>query len=84
LIQRAAEVHMKEHRKLILVPRETPMSTLQLENLHRVASAGAVVLPAMPGWYHGVTDLDSLVDFVVSRILDQLGVDNKLMRRWGE
>lgn len=84
LIQRAAEVHMKEHRKLILVPRETPMSTLQLENLHRVAQAGAVVLPAMPGWYHGVEDLDSLVDFVVSRILDQLGVDNALMRRWGE
>lgn len=84
LIQRAAEVHMKEHRKLILVPRETPISTLQIENLHRVASAGAVVLPAMPGWYHGVEDLDSLVDFVVSRILDQLGVDNGLMKRWGE
>jgi len=84
LIQRAAEVHLKEHRKLILVPRETPLSVLQLENMHRLAQAGAVLLPAMPGWYHGVSGLDSLVDFVVSRILDQLGVDNQLMHRWGE
>ncbi len=84
LIQRAAEVHLKEHRKLVLVPRETPMSVLQLENLHRVATAGAVVLPAMPGWYHGVDSLDSIVDFVVSRILDQLEIDNRLIGRWGE
>lgn len=84
LIQRAAEVHLKEHRPLVLVPRETPLSVLQLENMHRLASAGAVVLPAMPGWYHGVHSLDSLVDFVVSRILDQLGLDNELMSRWGE
>ncbi len=84
LIQRAAEVHLKEHRKLILVPRETPLSVLQLENMHRLASAGAVLLPAMPGWYHGVDTLDSLVDFVVSRILDQLQIDNSLMSRWGE
>ena len=83
LIQRAAEVHLKEHRKLVLVPRETPLSVLQLENMHRLAAAGAVILPAMPGWYHGVDSLDSLVDFVVSRILDQLGVDNQLMNRWG-
>lgn len=84
LVQRAAEVHLKEHRKLILVPRETPMSVLQLENMHRIAAAGAVVLPAMPGWYHGVESLDSLVDFVVARILDQLDVDNGLIERWGE
>lgn len=84
LIQRAAEVHLKEHRKLVLVPRETPLSVLQLENMHRLAAAGAVLLPAMPGWYHGVDSLDSLVDFVVSRILDQLGLDNQLMTRWGE
>lgn len=84
LIQRAAEVHLKEHRKLVLVPRETPLSVLQLENMHRLAAAGAVILPAMPGWYHGADTLDSLVDFVVSRILDQLDVDNQLMNRWGE
>ncbi len=84
LIQRAAEVHLKEHRKLVLVPRETPLSVLQLENMHRIATAGGVILPAMPGWYHGVDSLDSIVDFVVSRILDQLDIDNSLMQRWGE
>jgi 4-hydroxy-3-polyprenylbenzoate decarboxylase len=84
LIQRAAEVHLKEHRKLVLVPRETPLSVLQLENMHRLAAAGAVVLPASPGWYHGIETLDSIVDFVVSRILDQLDVENDLMKRWGE
>jgi 4-hydroxy-3-polyprenylbenzoate decarboxylase len=83
LIQRAAEVHLKEQRKLVLVPRETPLSVLQLENMHCLAASGAVLLPAMPGWYHGVRDLDSLVDFVVSRILDQLSVDNEVMHRWG-
>jgi 4-hydroxy-3-polyprenylbenzoate decarboxylase len=83
LIQRAAEVHLKERRKLILVPRETPLSALQLENMRRVAEAGAVVLPAMPGWYHGVKSIQDLVDFVVARILDQLGVPHDLMRRWG-
>lgn len=84
LVQRAAEVHLKEHRKLILVPRETPMSVIQLENLHRVAAAGAVVLPGMPGWYHDVRCLEDLVDFVVARILDQMGMSNDLMKRWGE
>jgi 4-hydroxy-3-polyprenylbenzoate decarboxylase len=83
LIQRAAEVHLKEHRKLVVVPRETPCSVLQLENMHRLAAAGAVVLPAMPGWYHGVQGLDDLVDFVVARILDQLDIDNRLIGRWG-
>ncbi len=82
LIQRAADVHLKEHRKLILVPRETPLSVFQLENMHRLAQAGAVILPAMPGWYHGVHDMLDLVDFVVARILDQLDVPHKLMQRW--
>ena len=82
LIQRAAEVHLKEHRKLVLVPRETPLSSLALENMHRLSVAGAVLLPAMPGWYHGVDSLDSLVDFIVSRILDQLDIDNSMINRW--
>ena len=82
LIQRAAEVHLKERRRLVLVPRETPLSTFALENMHRISSAGGIVLPAMPGWYHGVTTLDSLIDFVVARILDQFEIDNDLMQRW--
>ncbi len=82
LVQRAADVHLKERRPLILVPRETPLSTLQLENMHRVSQAGATVLPAMPGWYHGVQDLLSLVDFIVARILDHLGIQHQLMQRW--
>ena len=84
LIQRAADVHLKERRKLILVPRETPLSIIQIENMRRVAEAGAIVLPAMPGWYHGVTCLLDQVDFVVARVLDQLGVEHELMKRWGE
>jgi 4-hydroxy-3-polyprenylbenzoate decarboxylase len=84
LIQRAADVHLKERRKLVVVPRETPLSAIQLDNMKRVAEAGAVVLPAMPGWYHGVESLQDLIDFVVARILDQLGIEHQLMRRWGE
>jgi 4-hydroxy-3-polyprenylbenzoate decarboxylase len=83
LIQRAADVQLKERRKLILVPRETPLSALQLDNLKRAAEAGAVVLPAMPGWYHGVRSMADLIDFLVARILDQLEVEHHLMRRWG-
>ena len=83
LIQRAAEVHLKERRKLVLVPRETPISTIQLDNMYRLSLAGAVILPAMPGWYHGVDCIDSLVHFVVGRILDQIGIDNELLTRWG-
>lgn len=83
LIQRAADVHLKEHRKLIVVPRETPMSVFQLENMTRAAQAGVIVLPAMPGWYHGVTSPVDLIDFVVARILDQLHVPHGLMQRWG-
>jgi 4-hydroxy-3-polyprenylbenzoate decarboxylase len=83
LIQRAADVHLKERRKLILVPRETPLSVLQIENMHRAAQAGAVLLPAMPGFYHGAKTLQDLVDFVVARILDQLAVPHDLVKRWG-
>lgn len=84
LIHRAADVHLKERRKLVLVPRETPLSLIQLDNMKRAAEAGAVVLPAMPGFYHGAKSIRDLVDFVVARICDQLGVANSLMKRWGE
>lgn len=83
LIQRAAEVHLKERRTLILVPRETPLSLAQLDNMRRAMEAGAVVLPAMPGFYHGPRTVGDLVDFIVARICDQLDVPNALMRRWG-
>lgn len=83
LIARAADVHLKERRKLILVPRETPLSLIHLENMEAVTRAGAVVLPAMPGWYHRPATLDDLIDFVVARICDGLGVDHDLSRRWG-
>jgi 4-hydroxy-3-polyprenylbenzoate decarboxylase len=84
LIQRAAEVHLKERRKLILVPRETPLSLAHIDNMRRVTEAGAVVLPASPGWYHGVESVHDLVDFVVARICDQLGVEHTLTTRWGD
>jgi 4-hydroxy-3-polyprenylbenzoate decarboxylase len=83
LIQRAAEVHLKERRKLILVPRETPLSLAHIDNMRRVTEAGAIVLPASPGWYHDVRSPSDLVDFVVARICDQLGVEHKLMKPWG-
>jgi flavin prenyltransferase len=82
LIERAAEVHLKERRPLILVNRETPLSSFQLENMLRASQAGIVVLPAMPGWYHGVQNLADLVDFIVARILDQLAVPHRLTQRW--
>ena len=84
LIERAAEVHLKERRKLILVPRETPLSLGYVRNMEQASAAGAVVLPAMPGWYHGVTGLLDLIDFIVARILDQLEIEHQLMHRWGE
>ena len=83
LIHRAAQVHLKERRKLILVPRETPLSTIQLDNMTRASQSGAVILPAMPGFYHGVQSIRDLVDFVVARICDQLEIANALVRRWG-
>lgn len=84
LVQRAAEVQLKERRRLVLVPREAPVSLSHIDNMRRVTEAGAVVLPGAPGWYHGVETLADLVDFVVARICDQLGVHNALMKRWGE
>jgi 4-hydroxy-3-polyprenylbenzoate decarboxylase len=84
LITRAADVHLKERRKLVLVPRETPLSLVHIENMAAVTRAGAVVLPAMPGWYHRPRSLDDLVRFIVSRICDQLAVSNALIPRWGE
>jgi flavin prenyltransferase len=83
LIHRAAEVHLKERRKLILVPRETPLSMPQIDNMRRAVEAGAVMLPASPGFYHGPKSIDDLVDFVVGRICDQLGVEHHLTKRWG-
>jgi 4-hydroxy-3-polyprenylbenzoate decarboxylase len=84
LIERAADVMLKEGRKLILVPRETPFSALPLENMLKLARAGAVILPANPGFYHHPKRIEDLVDFIVARILDQLGVEHDLFRRWGE
>lgn len=83
LVERAADVTLKERRKLIVVPREAPLSLIHLRNLTAVAEAGAVVLPAAPGFYHRPTKVGELVDFVVQRILDQLGLDIEIARRWG-
>jgi 4-hydroxy-3-polyprenylbenzoate decarboxylase len=84
LIHRAATVALKEGRRLVLVPRETPLSTIHLENLLRLRQAGAVILFAAPGFYHGAESVDDLVDFVVARCLDQLGLDQALVPRWGQ
>jgi 4-hydroxy-3-polyprenylbenzoate decarboxylase len=85
LIQRAADVHLKERRKLIVVPRETPLGTIALENMKRLSDAGGVVLPAMPGFYHQPQSIGDLIDFVVARICNQLGVslDKDLQQPWG-
>ncbi len=83
LIERAADVALKERRKLILVVRETPFSTIHLENMLRLAQAGAIIMPANPGFYSNPQSLDDLVDFMVARILDHLDVPHDLMRRWG-
>jgi 4-hydroxy-3-polyprenylbenzoate decarboxylase len=83
LIQRAADVHLKERRPLILVTRETPLSLIQIDNLRTACAAGATILPASPGFYHGCESVGQLVDFVVARILDQVGVEHDLMKRWG-
>ena len=82
LVERAADVVLKERRTLLLVPRETPLSAVHLENMLRVHRAGAVVLPASPGFYHRPRRVDDLVDFVVARILDHLGVEHRLGDRW--
>ena len=82
LIERAADVVLKERRKLILVPRETPYSSIHLENMLRLTNAGAVVLPASPGFYHRPESIDELIDFVVGRIVAQLGIDVRIGPRW--
>ena len=84
LIERAADVVLKEGRKLVLVPRETPFSAIHLENMLRLSRAGAVILPPSPGFYHHPKSVEELVDFVVARILDQVAVPHVLMQRWGE
>lgn len=84
LIERAADVALKERRKLILVPRETPFSEIHLSNMLTLSKMGAVVMPACPGFYHSPESINDLVDFVVARIMNQLGVDHSLMPRWGE
>jgi 4-hydroxy-3-polyprenylbenzoate decarboxylase len=84
LIHRAASVALKERRRLVLVPRETPLSSIHLRGLATLNDAGAVILFAAPGFYHGADTVQDLVDFVVARCLDQLGVEHALVRRWGE
>jgi 4-hydroxy-3-polyprenylbenzoate decarboxylase len=84
LIHRAADVHLKERRPLILVPRETPLNTIQLRNLTVCAEAGAVVLPAMPAFYTRPQTLQDQIDFIVGRVCDQLGIEHQLLRRWGD
>jgi 4-hydroxy-3-polyprenylbenzoate decarboxylase len=84
LIHRAADVHLKERRPLILVPRETPLHLIQLRNLTACAEAGAVVLPAMPAFYTRPQSLQDAIDFIVGRICDQLGIEHHLLPRWSE
>ena len=83
LIHRAASVALKEERKLVLMPRETPLSAIHLENMLTLRRAGATILFLAPGFYHGAESVDDLVDFVVARCLDQLGLEHSLSRRWG-
>jgi 4-hydroxy-3-polyprenylbenzoate decarboxylase len=82
LIERAADVTLKERRKLIVVPRETPLSLIHLRNLVQLTEAGGVVIPAAPGFYHRPTRIEELVDFIVQRVLDQLGLDLTIAKRW--
>ena len=84
LIERSADVMLKERRKLILVPRETPYSDIHLENMLKLSRMGAVILCANPGFYNKAETIDDLIDFVVAKILDQLGVEHNLQPRWGE
>ncbi|MBT8442447.1 MAG: UbiX family flavin prenyltransferase [Gammaproteobacteria bacterium] len=84
LIHRAADVAIKERKTLILVPRETPFSSIHLENMLKLSRLGVVILPPNPGFYQGVERVSDLVDFVVARILDQLDIDNDLSPRWGQ
>jgi 4-hydroxy-3-polyprenylbenzoate decarboxylase len=83
LVERAADVTLKERRRLVVVPRETPYSEIHLENMLRLTRAGGIVLPASPGYYHQPTEIGHLVDFVAARILDLMDVEHTLVRRWG-
>lgn len=83
LVTRAADVQLKERRPLIIVPRETPLHASHLENMAKLCRLGAIILPAMPGFYHKPNSIKELVDFISGKILDQLGVENKLYKRWG-
>ena len=83
LLERAADVMIKEARKLLLVPRESPFSAIHLENMLKLARLGVVILPANPGFYHRPKKVDELVDFVVARVLDHLGIEHALAPRWG-
>ena len=84
LVERAADVALKERRTLVLVPRETPYSAIHLENMLRLTRAGAVIMPASPGFYHRPTEIAELVDFMVARVLDHLGVPHAIGKRWGD
>ena len=84
LIERAADVALKERRQLILVPRETPYSAIHLENMLKLTNLGAIILPASPGFYMQPQSINELIDFIVARVLDQLGIEQDLMPRWGE
>ncbi|KGD66311.1 aromatic acid decarboxylase [Alcanivorax nanhaiticus] len=84
LIERAADVAIKEGRKLILVPRETPFSAIHLENMLKLSRLGVTIMPAAPGFYHQPESVSDLVDFMVARLLDHLGIEQTLMKRWGE
>src|SRR5207302_8798494 len=84
VIHRAASVAIKEERRLVLMPRETPLSAIHLRNMLTLREAGATILFLAPGFYHGAKEVDDLVDFIVGRALDQLGLENSLVRRWGQ